>query len=45
MFFFLLACGDDSKDTGVSEEDAALWEEISGYSDWQQLENWTGVNP
>ena len=45
MLFFLLACGDDSKDTGVSEEDAALWEEISDYSDWQQLENWTGVNP
>ena len=45
MFFFLLACGDKSKDTGVSEEDAALWEEISGYEDWQQLENWTGVNP
>ena len=44
MLFFLLACGDDTKDTGVSEEDAALWEEISDYSDWQQLENWTGVN-
>ena len=44
MLFFLLACGDNAKDTGVSEEDAALWEEISDYSDWQQLENLTGVN-
>ena len=44
MFFFLLACADESKDTAISEEDAALWDEISGYEGWQQLENWTGVN-
>ena len=42
--FLLLACGDDTKDTGVSEEDAALWEENFRLFGLATIENWTGVN-
>ena len=45
MIFFLLACAEDVKDSGMSEEDSQLWEEISGYQDWNQLDNWQGIFP
>lgn len=50
MFLWILACTEAEKEDGssegsFSEETNQLWDEISDYQTWNQLENWQGILP